>query len=203
MEGVDRLELCDRLSRLRLSLTIKTPRLSPDYENEPGFTSSASSTVHFAPELDSGFASPALLASPPHSPSPGQRTSRTPRTPRTPSPSHSSVLREELPQSCKEIATTENGDLQTPCATNPPGRRPPLFSVSSQDCSSTCSMVSLNIPHSIKASPNPSLPTTTRAPSTPSPPSSLSTTPPPPPVPPRLQQKSSPPPILPPKPKRQ
>merc|ERR1712107_118589 len=124
-------------------------------------------------------------------------------------------LRTELSQSCKEIATTVNGDLQTPCATNPPGQRPPLFSVSSQDCSSTCSMVTLNIPNSIKASPTPSLPTKTRAPSTPSPPtpttkalstpsppSSLSTTPPPPQVPPRMQQKSSPPPRLPPKPKR-
>jgi len=197
MEGVDRLELCARLSRLRLSLTIKTPRLSPDYENEPGFSSSAPSTVHFAPDLDSGFASPALLPRPSTSPSPGQRTSGTPI------PSPSPVFRAELPQSCKEIATTVNGDLQTPCATYPPGRRLPLFSVSSQDCSSTCSIVTLNIPNSIKASPNPSLPTTTRAPSTPSPPSSLSTTPPPPPVPPRLQQKSSPPPILPPKPKRQ
>merc|ERR1712107_92376 len=137
-------------------------------------------------------------------------------------------LRTELSQSCKEIATTVNGDLQTPCATNPPGQRPPLFSVSSQDCSSTCSMVTLNIPNSIKASPTPSLPTKTRAPSTPSPPppttkvpstpsppttttkalstpsppSSLSTTPPPSQVPPRMQQKSSPPPRLPPKPKR-
>ena len=158
MEAVDSLELSVRLSRLRLSLRIKKPSLYPDYENEQTLGSRAPSTIQVRSDTDSGFASPALLSSPPHSPSPT-----------TPADGEYKTME----------STAETDDcLSAVCSSAAePGRRVPLFSVTSQDCSSTCSIVSLNIPNPQK----PSQPT--------------------PPLPPRVDKKSSSlPPPLPPKP---
>ena len=155
MEAVDSLELSLRLSRLRLSLRIKKPSPYPDYENEQTLGSSGPSAVQVWSDTDSGFASPALLSSPPPSPSPT-------------TPADGQLME----------STAENDE----CLSTAPGRRIPLFSVNSQDCSSTCSIVRLNLPPPEK---------------------SLRPTPP---LPPRCHQKSSsslpPPPPLPPKPQR-
>ena len=163
MGDVDSLELSVRLSRLRLSLRIKKPPLYPDYENEQAQASSAPSTIRVWSDTDSGFASPALSSSP------------------APSPSPATPADDELDHLFKpKESPAKNVDRLSVCSSTAAGRRahPPLFSVNSQDCSSTCSMVSLNTPLQSSASP----------PQTP-------------PLPPRCHQKcSSPPPPLPPKP---
>ena len=165
MGDVDSLELSVRLSRLRLSLRIKKPPLYPDYENEQAQASSAPSTIRVWSDTDSGFASPALSSSP------------------APSPSPATPADDELDHLFKpKESPAKNVDRVSVCSSTAAGRRahPPLFSVNSQDCSSTCSMVSLNTPPPLKSSTSP---------------------PPTPPLPPRCHQKcSSPPPPLPPKP---
>ena len=164
MEDVDSLELSVRLSQLRLSLRIKRPSsLYPDYENEQGLASSVPSAIRVWSDTDSGFASPALLASPPPSPT---------------TPAEDGELHHLMK------ITAENVERFSVCSPTLPGRRPPLFSVNSQDCSSTCSLVSLNRPATQFAK--------------------LSTSQhPTPPLPPRCHQKSSSlPPPRPPKPQR-
>ena len=166
MADADSLELSVRLSRLRLSLRIKKPRLYPDYENEQALASSAPSTIRVWSDTDSGFASPAISSSPPPSPSPA-----------TPADDELDHLFKPMESPAKNV------DRLSLCSSIAGGRRthPPLFSVNSQDCSSTCSMVSLNTPPPLKSSTSP---------------------PPTPPLPPRCHQKSSSlPPPLPPKPK--
>ena len=163
MEDVESLELSVRLSQLRLSLRIKKPSsLYPDYENDQGLASSAPSAVRVWSDTDSGFASPALITSPPPSPT-------------TPDDGQLHLFT-RMESAAKNV---EHFSVGSPTS---PGRPPPLFSVNSQDCSSTCSLVSLNTP--------------------PPPFAKLSTSQPPtPPLPPRCQQKSSSlPPPLPPKP---
>jgi len=161
MADVDSLELSVRLSRLRLSLRISKPPLYPDYENEQALASSGPSTT------DSGFGSPAQLTSPPPSPAPA-------------TPEDGDLHPLFKPQ--LESPGAKNVHLLPVCSSAGASRRahPPLFSVNSQDCSSTCSMVSLNIPK------------------LPKPPTSP---PPAPPLPPRCHQKTfSHPPPIPPKP---
>ena len=147
MADVDSLELSARLSRLRLSLRISKPPLYPDCENEQALALSGPSTIQVLSDTDSGFGSPAQLNSPPPSPAP-------------PTPEDDDLhplLKPQLMESpgaknvhllpvCSSAAASR---IAHPCSSTGSSRRahPPLFTVNSHDCSSTCSMVRLNIPN--------------------------------------------------------
>ena len=153
MADVDSLELSARLSRLRLSLRIRRPPMYPDYENEQALASSGPSTIQVWSGTDSGFGSPAQLTSPPPSPAPDDDLHPLLKPQLMDSPGSKNV---HLLPVCSSAAASRHAH---PCSSTGASRRahPPLFTVNSQDCSSTCSMVRLNIlnPPKPPASPPP------------------------------------------------
>ena len=167
---MDSLELSVRLSRLRLSSRRKKPPLYPDYENGQTLGSSGASAIQVWLDTDSGFASPAQISPAPAliSPSPAQISPAPARLLSSPPPSPSPTTPAADGELKPMESTAENDECLSVCssasATAAPapaasGRQVPLFSVNSQDCSSTCSIVRLNIPPPTKSSrPTPPLP---------------------------------------------
>ena len=165
MENLDCFNLAVRISRLLLRL--KHPPRCPDYEN----SSRAPYAVRVGSDTDSGLGSPTLVTTSPTPPSCSPALLSSP--PLSPYPrSHSN---EEL------VRPKESLSPSSPTA---PGRdRVPLFSVNSQDCSSTLSMVTLNIPLRPSTSPLPTTPPPSHPPS------------PTPPLPPKSYQQGPSPPL--------